>query len=94
MIESYACRAQRHDELDLLPWADPYIVQLFADARFERDAAEDEPAARRTRAGIAHDAETVAAADFRRDGWAIRTIRRPASSRRQRIESERLLARC
>lgn len=94
MIESYACRAPRHDELDLLPWADPYIAQLFADARFERDAAGAEPAVSRVRAEVAHDAETVAAADFRRDGWTIRTIRRPAASRRQRIESERLLARC
>ena len=32
MIELNICRTRQGLEIDLLPWADPYIMQLFLEA--------------------------------------------------------------
>jgi hypothetical protein len=80
-------------DVDLLPWADPYIMQLFLEAEMLEDG--DEPgAASAPAAGFgAHSPQAVAAA-LRGDSWGINSNRRPPLPRRRRTESERLLVRC
>jgi hypothetical protein len=94
MIESNACRAYRRTEIDLLPWADPYIMQLFAESEQWNRSGLSEPAVGETRPETARSAPAVTTAQFCSESWSISAGRRPLTPRRRRIESERLLARC
>jgi hypothetical protein len=97
MIESNSCRAQQKMGTDLLPWADPYIMQLFAESeQWSRSGLLSEPSARTAERlpEAAGDADAVVTAQFCSESWQINAPRRPAAVRRRRIESERLLARC
>ncbi len=80
---------------DLLPWADPYIVQLFAEAELiqqdenSEQAWEESPAVQRVVGST-----TVVEAVLTRDAWRITSLRRPSISRRRRTESVPPLAPC
>jgi hypothetical protein len=94
MIESTVRRPQPL-EIDLLPWADPYIAQLFQEAQllgpsnltgFAMHAPCSPPDGQR--------AQSAVKAPWDRP---LRVISRPlprSAPRRQKTESARLLARC
>jgi len=96
MIESNGCRALQKMEIDLLPWADPYIIQLFAESEQWGRSAVSAPAAGTGERlpDQAGSADGVITAQFCSESWRISTPRRPSAPRRRRIESERLLAHC
>lgn len=80
---------------DLLPWADPYIMQLFAEAELveQEDIAEqswDEGPVYREVSPPANVVEAV----LTRDAWKITNLRRPSVSRKRRTESAPPLAPC
>jgi hypothetical protein len=96
MIESNACRARQKMEIDLLPWADPYILQLFAESEQWSRFGLSEPTAGTAERlpDQAGSADAVLSAEFRSESWRINTPRRPSAPRRRKIESECLLAHC
>ena len=73
--------------VDLLPWADPYIAQLFAEAE------RIELAARATRPEEVADDALGSAPDPAYE-WDFRPPACGAATRRRRTESARSLARC
>ena len=94
MIESTARRAHQTMEIDLLPWADPYITQLFQDAMLLGhpsmvEFAADSPASRA-------DRWVQAEARISRDRHSMSVNRQlpRLAPRMRRTESGRLLARC
>jgi serine phosphatase RsbU (regulator of sigma subunit) len=94
MIESTARRAHQTMEIDLLPWADPYITQLFQDAMLLGhpsmvEFAADSPASRADRRV---QAEARVSRD--RHSKAVNRHLPRLAPRTRRIESVRLLARC
>jgi len=93
-MTSRAARQSSTQAVDLLPWADPYILQLFAEAemvRHEEDECADweESTVRVHEAGPA-SVETV----LTHDSWRITPLRRSSVSRRRRTESAPRLAPC
>ena len=72
---------------DLLPWVDPYITQLFAEAELvelvaSHQRADSPRSTLEGRAGLPSD------------DWDVRPVARAAASPRRRTESARLLAHC
>lgn len=96
MIETNACRAHHTMEIDLLPWADPYIMQLFAESeQWSRSGLADSTARTVDRSPeTGDDADAVEHGAWYSDSRRVSAPRRPTAPRRRRIESERLLARC
>lgn len=94
MADQSCCRSGVDTRIDLLPWADPYIVQLFAEAGLVGDAPEPESPLRAawqvTRTACGPDLQAVFYTETRR----IRSRRgsRPVF-RKRRTEPARSLAR-
>jgi hypothetical protein len=91
MIELNVRHTHQGLGVDLLPWADPYIMQLFLESERLEDrgvsvAASTESGGRSSQAAVA--------APLSSDSWGINPTRRPSLPRRRRTESERLLVRC
>ena len=80
--------------LDLLPWADPYIMQLFAEAEVLETVDDTESVTCRDKPELPAGEKATSEAVFRSDSWTIRPLRRSAVSRTRRTGSEHLLARC
>ena len=79
--------------VDLLPWADPYIAQLFRDANLlEEEVAPAQSRRGKTVSGRNAGAtiETVLSSD----GWQLSPMSRQRATRMQRSESAHQLARC
>ncbi|GEM_PF-1527030 len=94
MIESTACRVSQRPEIDLLPWADPYIAQLFQKAMLLESSGRAEVAA-----------ESLASREHCRSQMEVKVtpdrpsvaISRPLprlAPRTRRTESGRSLVRC
>lgn len=95
MIESNVCRAHQRMEIDLLPWADPYIMQLFAESeQWGRFGLVDSAGEVKRAPDPAGSAEPAITAPFCSESWRVNATRRPTTPRRRRTESERSLARC
>jgi hypothetical protein len=78
---------------DLLPWADPYILQLFTEAALAEAQAPTGKARDAGSTCVAGRGEAVAEARFDGDAWAI-IMPHSAIARRQRTGSARQLAPC
>ena len=94
MIESTVRRTHQELELDLLPWADPYILQLFLESEPLVHPGSCESAAGVPRSTGDHRIPAVVAAPLNSASGAISLTRRRSTPRRRRTESECLLARC
>lgn len=91
MIELNIGRTRQGLEIDLLPWADPYIMQLFLEAEMLGGSAQFESAAPAACDG--RSPQTSVAAPLNGESWGINPNRRPALPRRRKTESARLLVR-
>lgn len=95
MAKQSCCRSGADGRVDLLPWADPYIVQLFAEAGMVTETRKTQSPLKNAwqdaRATCGTDIEAMSYSRARR----VRPtdLSRPAS-RRRRTESARSLARC
>lgn len=94
MIQSTAHRARQKAEIDLLPWADPYITQLFQNAMLLGHSGMGEfpadlPAPQADRRG---QAEACGSRD--RHSMAVSRPLPRLAPRTRKTESGRLLARC
>jgi hypothetical protein len=81
---------------DLLPWADPYIVQLFEEAEMvQREESTDLSGTQREDwCGASCSESGSVDAGGARDPWRVTRPRRLAVSRRRRTEFELQLAPC
>jgi hypothetical protein len=81
---------------DLLPWADPYIIQLFEEAELvHREEVTDWNATRREDGcGVPCGQPASVDAGGARDPWRVTRPRRLAVSRRRRTEFALQLAPC
>jgi hypothetical protein len=93
MIEVNIRGTRQGLDIDLLPWADPYIMQLFLEAEMLGNGDESGTALAPSTGLGGRSAQAVAAA-LHGDSWGINSTRRPSPPRRRRIEAERLLVRC
>lgn len=95
MADQSCCRSGADGCVDLLPWADPYIVQLFAEAGIVTETRKARSPLKNAwqdaRAACGTEVEAMSYGRTRR----VRPteLRRPVS-RRRRTESARSLARC
>ena len=80
--------------VDLLPWADPYIMQLFAEGELLEATDDAKSVAGRDKPELPTGVTAASEAVFRSDSWTIRPLRRSAASRSRRTESEHLMAHC
>jgi hypothetical protein len=82
--------------VDLLPWADPYILQLFEEAELVRreEAAESDDCLPRGCLSVQSAGPATVEAVFTRDDWHVTRPSRPPVSRRRRIEFALELAPC
>lgn len=91
MLQLNVHRAHQGLKMDLLPWADPYIMQLFQEAELAGESAAavaaPAPACRR-------HSEVSSAASLGDETRGVSSIRRSPLPRRRRTETERLLVRC
>jgi hypothetical protein len=94
MIELNICRTRQGLEIDLLPWADPYIMQLFLEADMLGGSGEFESAPGPGTRSDGRNSHMSVTAPLNDDSWGINSNRRPLLPRRRRTESERLLVRC
>ncbi len=94
MMELNVRRTRQGLGIDLLPWADPYIMQLFLESETLGDGGEFESVAAPTLESDARNPHASVAAPLNGDSWGINPARRPSLPRRRRTESERLLVRC
>jgi hypothetical protein len=81
---------------DLLPWADPYIVQLFEEAEMVRREEMADVDGKRRDDGCVEPCGEPASVDAgsARDPWRVTRPRRLAVSRRRRTEFALQLAPC
>jgi hypothetical protein len=77
---------------DLLPWADPYILQLFQQAELAPGAESDEMAD--LDRDLHLEAQDLEGQVAPRDPWCVTRPRRPGISRRRRTEFALQLAPC
>ena len=94
MIELNTCGTRQGLEIDLLPWADPYIMQLFLEAEMLGDAETPRAAFSPSTGFGRRRPQAEVAAPVNGDSWGINSPRQPSLPRRRRTESERLLVRC
>jgi hypothetical protein len=80
--------------VDLLPWADPYIAQLFADAGLVSDAAPSESPLRAAWQDARAACKASLDAMLPSESWRVKSPRRARLSRTRRTKPARLLARC
>ncbi len=80
--------------VDLLPWADPYIAQLFADAGLVSDTAPTESPLRAAWQDVRVACEASLDAMLPGESRRIRSPRRVRLSRMRRTEPAHSLARC
>jgi hypothetical protein len=80
--------------VDLLPWADPYITQLFAEARLVSDTAPSESPLRAAWQDVRVACEASLDAMLASESWRIKSPRRGRFSRKRRTEPAHLSARC
>ncbi len=79
---------------DILPWADPYIMRLFAEAELVEPADDAKPSPHRDRMELPSGQKATGEAVFSNASWTIRPLRRSLVPRTRRTGSEHLLARC
>jgi hypothetical protein len=91
--QSHSASTAAHST-DILPWADPYIMQLFAEAELLEPGDDSKPSPRRNRVELPSGQKATGEAVFSNDSWTIRPLRRSAVPRTRRTGSEHLLARC
>jgi hypothetical protein len=93
-----APRCAPRSAFDLLPWADPYIAQLFAETEVDPPEHGEGIATQNPRSLPAADDASAfparAPKDPDADEWDIRTTLAPRGPRTRRSESGRLLVRC
>ena len=92
MIELHVRRTHQGLGIDLLPWADPYIMSLFLKSEMLEDG--DASAGASSAGSGGRSPQAAVAAPLNGDSWGINPPRRPSLPRRRRTESERLLVRC
>lgn len=89
-----ANRRHRNASADLLPWADPYILQLFAEAELIEAENESQPHRRSTPCSMASCGNADIEAVFAGEVWRVTPLRRVSMSRTQRTAAVRQLAPC
>ena len=94
MIELNVRRTRQGLGIDLLPWADPYIMQLFLESERLGDCGESGSAATPSAESDARSPHAAVAAPMNGHSRGINLARRPSLPRRRKTESERLLVRC
>jgi len=94
MIQSTACRARQKSEIDLLPWADPYITQLFQNAMLLGHSGMGEFPADSPDLQADRRLQTEACGSRDRHSMAVSRPLPRLAPRTRRTESGRLLARC
>jgi hypothetical protein len=94
MIDHSHDTATEAQSADILPWADPYIMQLFSEAELLETAEEAKPSPRRDRPVLSPGRKATGVAEFRRSSWTIRPLRRSVAPRMRRTAAEHLMARC
>ena len=87
MPERTTQAASANQPADLLPWADPYIVQLF------RELAQTDEMTSGTDTVVSEGEKATAQAVFAGRTWSITPLR-PAGSRTRRTGSEHRMACC
>lgn len=80
--------------VDLLPWADPYIAQLFAEAQLIGDATPSESPLRAAWQDVRVACKASVDAMRPNEPRRIKSPRRARLARTRRTEPERMLARC
>jgi hypothetical protein len=95
MIESSVLKmtASPSRPADLLPWADPYIQQLFAEAALMESSADSVHGDRSVPTGLPRGQQATGEAVFSGDAWMIR-LRPNLSAHTRRTGSEHWLGRC
>lgn len=90
---SFAISDQNQPTVDLLPWADPYIAQLFRDADLL-----DEPSPvvhpRRGKTVAGREAGAMIETVLSSDEWQLNPMSRQRLNRSRRVEPERPMAHC
>ena len=94
MIELNIRGTRQGLEIDLLPWADPYIMQLFLEADMLGSSGDFESVTVQAAGSDGRSPQMSVAAPLNGDSWRVNSTRRPARPRRRRTESERMLVRC
>jgi hypothetical protein len=94
MSESSTVVESVHQSVDLLPWADPYIMQLFRESDLLEDAAEAAPSPGAGNADVTSGGKATGEVVLSRHSWSIRPLNRSAEPRMRRTVPGHLMARC
>lgn len=94
MIQSTTRRARQTPEIDLLPWADPYITQLFQKAMLLGRSGVVEFPADSLAPQADRRVQTEACVSRDRHSMPVSRPLQRLAPRTRRTESGRLLARC
>jgi hypothetical protein len=85
---------RRESPVDLLPWADAYIVKLFREAELLSEVCEPDWSRESGKAGLATPSNVVPLAGIASAESLILKPFRPSTARKRRTESVRSLAGC
>jgi hypothetical protein len=94
MFDSSATASTTPQPVDLLPWADPYILQLFRDSHLLEEGTDDGSASLSGQPAVTPGEKASSEAVLTGRSWSIRPLNRCADSRTRRTGSGRLMARC
>ncbi len=94
MSESSTVVDSVHQPVDLLPWADPYIMQLFRESRLLGDTADAAISSGVEDADLTPGGKATDEAVLTGQSWSIRPLNRSAEPRTRRIVSGHLMAQC
>ena len=83
-----------HQQVDLLPWADPYIMQLFRESNLLENATEAVGSSEADDANVTPGGKATNEAVLTGQSWLIRPLNRSAEPRTRRTVSGHLMARC
>lgn len=83
-----------HQPVDLLPWADPYIMQLFRESNLLEDATEAVGLAGAGETDVTPGGVATDEAVLTGQSWSIRPLTRSAGPRTRRTVSGHLTAHC
>ena len=83
-----------HQPVDLLPWADPYIMQLFTESRLLGDTADAAVSPGAGDAEVTLGGRATGEAVLTGQSWSIRPLNRAAGPRTRRTVSGHLMAQC
>ena len=83
-----------HQPVDLLPWADPYIMQLFRESHLLADTTDAAVSSGAGHADVTPGGKATGEAVLTGQSWSIKPLNRSAEPRTRRIVSGHLMAQC